>query len=160
MECVVPFAAAGEDALELGSDSGGLIDRNLLLDRHMQAHVEKRVRHTVFWGVLTIEKTIRIVEHVVVLGMQQHDLDRDGLQPLERLPRTIFAPSVEEELAGLIAGGSEHREEGNGKRETQKRRSRFYASPFPFPFSRVFARYSHRSLIKHRGHSGARALQT
>src|SRR5207249_2992607 len=83
----VPLATAPDQRLEVARDAGGLVDRELLLERHVQAHVEERVA---FVGVVFVAVTAGIAQHGVVLRVRQDHIERDGLDAVG-WPNAVFS---------------------------------------------------------------------
>jgi hypothetical protein len=128
----VALAVACHQPAEARRDAGRLVDRKLLFQRDMQAHVEERIALV---DVVLVAVALRLVQHGVVLGVRQDHVERDGFDADERLAGAVFAPGGEEGLPDLLARGVEHQ-------------------------ALVFWRYSQRSRIRHSGQPGLRAMQT
>ena len=94
--------AQGPEAVR---DPGRLVDRNLLLEREVQAHVQEGVGLV---GVVAVAMARERFEDRVVLRVLQDDLERERLDSGERCSGPVLAPGAEEHLAHFIARRVEH----------------------------------------------------
>jgi len=144
----MPGSEPGRNARKFALDARRLVDGQLLLDRQVHAHMQKRVGVARLGPVLPLLVTLGVVQHRVVFRMQQDDIDGEVIQPGQDLALTLLAPGIEEELPDLLAAGVEH-----GVRRVDWGGARSQAA-------RVLALNSHRSAIAHCGHCGFLALHT
>ena len=155
MQRRVAIATHIGEAFILGAYAGRLIDGKLFRDGDVHAHVQERIGLAFFGCVVAIDKTIGLIQNVVILRMHQRDFDRDGFQAFQRGALAIFAPGVEKKLTDLLASGIEHGGEcGCGYARILRVAAGLIGSAI------VFALYSHKSTIGQRQHSGLRATQT
>src|SRR5262252_7136692 len=109
MQRVVPVAETRGDAVELGANSRRLIGGQLLFDRDVQAHMKEWIRFAALRLIVAIQEPLGVIQHRVILRMQQDDLESDCLKTLEGLARAVLGPRVEEELTALFACWIEHK---------------------------------------------------
>src|SRR5207237_10109374 len=102
---LVPATRTGKQRSEALDDSRRLVDRQLLLESHVQAHVQEWVR---FIGIVLPAVALRSAQHLVILGMREDRLERQRLDAGKRLAGAILAPGVEERVAHLLARGVKH----------------------------------------------------
>ena len=104
----MPVTESGCDPREFESDARRLIDGQLLLERKVHAHVQKRVGVARLGWVVPLLVTLGVFQHTVIFRMQQDNVYCDGIEPRQHPAFTILAPGVEEELPDLLAAGIEH----------------------------------------------------
>src|SRR5258707_11897824 len=100
MQRWVACAVASHQLAKVRRDAGRLVDRKLLFQRDMQAHVEEGIALA---DVVLVAVALRVVQHGVVLGVRQDHVERDGFDADERLAGAVFAPGSEEGLPDLLA---------------------------------------------------------
>src|SRR5690606_9937057 len=92
----IVLALARAQALVLRPYAGRLIDRQLLLDREVQAQVQERIDLAAFRRIVAIAMTFGRGDDRLIFGMVEQDLQRHGLEPGQRLPGAILTPGLEE----------------------------------------------------------------
>jgi len=88
----VAVAESRQQRAETRHDARRLVDRQLLLERHVQAHVQERVRLV---GVIVVAIACQLRKDRVVLGVQQDHVEGQRLHADERLAGAIFAPGAQ-----------------------------------------------------------------
>lgn len=78
------------ERLEMGTDPGRLVNRQLLGNRQMHREMEKGIACTVCAIKGTLERSLRIVERYVVLGMLGNPPTREILERRERRALTLL----------------------------------------------------------------------
>src|SRR5688572_17104913 len=110
---LVAPGAAPQKRLPAPADAGRLVDRELLLEREMQAHVQEGIGLV---GVVALHIPLRLLQHAVVFGVLQDDVERGRLDAYQRDRLPVFAPGAEKHLPYVIARGAEHLSSSAGTR--------------------------------------------
>src|SRR5207253_1591975 len=99
---------------------------------------------------VAVEIALAVAQHRVVLGMLEHNGERDRLERRERSSCAVLRPHGEEELARLVARGIEHQ---------RALGSTFFAGPGASFANLRRSGNSHWSKMGHFQHSGFFATQ-
>jgi hypothetical protein len=105
---IVPVGGLRYHARESPAHARRLVDRQLFLQRDMQAEVQERVRLAELREIFPVPETFRRLEYAVVFGMQQNGFERQRLDPGEPLAAAVLAPRLEEQFPDLLTRGIEH----------------------------------------------------
>ena len=124
-------------------DPRGTVSRNLLAQRDMQPHVQKRIVLGGRTTIVTSQPLLPSIEQGMVFRMQRNHLSNQTRHWLQWLALTVFRPNLEKELAGRIARLHQHR----GYTGTRR------------VLVRVLSGHSHKSASTHSPQRGARAVQ-
>ncbi|MOA53528.1 hypothetical protein D3C78_1770020 [compost metagenome] len=90
------------------ADAGRLVDRQLLFQRQVHAHVQEGVGFALLRHPLALGVLLRAVEQVVVFRMQHDHAEQQLLQIGQRLTGLLLLPGIEKETAGILSAGCEH----------------------------------------------------
>src|SRR4051812_45997883 len=74
----------------------------------MQAEMQEGILHACIHSVVARRLALRVFQQRLVLGMRKDNVYRDRFQSDQRPASAMLFPSLEKELADLIARGRKH----------------------------------------------------